>query len=611
MKKNILRLTLIVCLCLCHLFSVAQVKVTATAPSVVAEGEQFRVEYQVNSRQVESISMPKAIEGFDVLYGPSKSSSYSVQIINGKQTTSSSTTYGYTLSAQKTGTFTLPRMTVKVDGHSYTSNAVQVKVVTATPNNSGQPSQGQPSAHRQAVVGSNNNKIGANDLFITVTGNKSSVYEQEPVLLTYRVYARVNLVQLGGKMPDLKGFMVKEVPLPNQKSFSIESYKGQNYYTTIWCQYMMYPQQVGKLTIPSIKFEGEVEMPDPDVDPIEAFFNGTSSYKVKKVIVAPQLDIHVKPLPNKPADFSGAVGNFKVQSVLKSKQPKENESLTLQLIITGTGNVDLIKAPQIAFPAEFETYEPKQTANSKVSASGMTGTMTIDYTAVPRKKGHYTIPAVRLVYFDPASGSYKTVSTQPVELDVAKGERNAYSNSQQAVLANSDIRYIKTGAPQLKQQINSFWNKQAYWLYYLLVALAAVIVYGLLLRRDKNRGDVVGQRIRGASRLSMSRLKKARQLMKENSTDAFYEEVHRALTGYLADRLNIPLAEFSKENVRNRSAARQVPAATIESYLELLDACELYRYSKDKSQNDSPMTVFQQAVTMINEVESVLKKNKK
>ena len=178
-------------------------------------------------------------------------------------------------------------------------------------------------------------------------------------------------------------------------------------------------------------------------------------------------------------------------------------------------------------------------------------------------------------------------------------------------MANSDIRYIKTGAPQLKQQINSFWNKQAYWLYYLLVALAAVIVYGLLLRRDKNRGDVVGQRIRGASRLSMSRLKKARQLMKENSTDAFYEEVHRALTGYLADRLNIPLAEFSKENVRNRSAARHVPAGTIESYLELLDACELYRYSKDKSQNDSPMTVFQQAVTMINEVESVLKKNKK
>ena len=599
------------CLAMSVLLSFAQVKVTATAPSVVAEGEQFRVEYQVNSRQVDNISMPKAIDGFEILYGPSKSSSYSVQIINGKQTTSSSMTYGYTLSALKTGTFSLPRMTVSVNGHNYTSNAVQVKVVAAGNAGTGQTQQGKPSVRRQAVVSSGDNKIGAGDLFITVTGNKTSVYEQEPVLLTYRVYSRVNLVQLGGKMPDLKGFMVKEVPLPNQKQFSIDTYKGQNYYTTVWCQYIMYPQQVGKLTIPSIKFEGEVEMPDPDVDPIEAFFNGTSSYKVKKAIVAPQLDIQVKPLPNKPSDFSGAVGNFKIQSVLKSKQPKENESLTLQVVITGTGNVDLIKAPQVSFPAEFETYEPKQTANSKVTTSGMSGNMVIDYTAVPRKKGHYTLPPVRLVYFDPASSTYKAVSTQPVELDVAKGERNAYTDRQQAVLANSDIRYIKTGEAKLKQRADYLWNKPGYWLYYVLIALLAVASYIALYRRDKNRGDVVGQRIKGASRLSMNRMKQAKKLMSENRTDAFYEETHRALMGYLADKLNIPLAEFSKETVRNRAEERQIPLDKIETYLDLLDSCEMYRYSKDKAQNESPMSLYQQAIAMITQVESVSKKNKK
>ena len=458
----------------------AAVRVVASAPSVVAQGEQFRLEYEVNTQDVKSAQVIEKIPGFDILYGPSKSSSYSMQIINGHQSSVSSVTYGYTLMAQKTGTFSLPPITVNVGGKNYTSNTVRIKVVAGNANaaNGGSSGQRGGSSHPSRSSSSTPAHISNKDLFITVTANKTRVYEQEPVLLTYRVYTRVDLRQLGGKMPDLKGFMVKEVPLPQQKSFSVDSYNGQNYNTTVWSQYVMFPQQTGKLTIPSIKFDGIVAFADPNVDILDAFFNGQSgSIERKKTIMTPSLNIHVSPLPEKPAGFSGAVGNFTIKSVLKTPHPRENESLNLQLQISGTGNVDLIKAPVVKFPAEFDTYAPKQNAQSKLTAAGMTGTMTIDYVTVPKRKGKYTIPPVDFTYFDTSTNTYKTIHTQPVTIDVAKGEKNIYSDKQQEILAKSDIRYIKTGSVRLHHEEDLFWNRSNYWLCYLAAVMAFIAVF--------------------------------------------------------------------------------------------------------------------------------------
>ena len=295
------RLLILYILCLISVCAYANVSITAQAPDVVAVDEQFRLQFTVNSQSVTSVSNLPDIPGFEVLYGPSRSTSYSMQIINGKQSQNSSTTYSYVLMATKTGTYTLPKLTVVVGGQSYTSNAVQVKVLAnSNASSSHSHSSSQPSVVKSPASTSISNK----DLFIAVTANKNEVYEQEPVLLTYRVYSRVNLTELRGNMPDLKGFMVKEIPLPQQKSFSVDTFNGENYYTTVWSQYLMFPQQSGKLTIPKIKFDGVVVVSNPNIDLIDAFFNGTSSsVRQRKTIIAPSLDIKVKPLPEGPAGF--------------------------------------------------------------------------------------------------------------------------------------------------------------------------------------------------------------------------------------------------------------------------------------------------------------------
>ena len=378
------RLLILYILCLISVCAYANVSITAQAPDVVAVDEQFRLQFTVNSQSVTSVSNLPDIPGFEVLYGPSRSTSYSMQIINGKQSQNSSTTYSYVLMATKTGTYTLPKLTVVVGGKSYTSNAVQVKVLAnSNASSSHSHSSSQPSVVKSPASTSISNK----DLFIAVTANKNEVYEQEPVLLTYRVYSRVNLTELRGNMPDLKGFMVKEIPLPQQKSFSVDTFNGENYYTTVWSQYLMFPQQSGKLTIPKIKFDGVVVVSNPNIDLIDAFFNGTSSsVRQRKTIIAPSLDIKVKPLPEGPADFSGGVGSFTIKAKAKNATLKQNETLDIQVSISGSGNVDLIKAPKVEFPSDFDTYDPKMTNSTKLTSSNMNGSLVIDYLAVPKNK---------------------------------------------------------------------------------------------------------------------------------------------------------------------------------------------------------------------------------
>jgi hypothetical protein len=579
---------------------------------VVGVGEQFRLEYTVNSQSVKSIQTISKIPGFDILYGPSRSTYNSVQIINGKTTSSSSTTYGYTLAATRPGNYVMPRISANVGGTTVVSNAVHIRVVSSGNSGGGRGGHSNASGNGSPVSSpSGAGKISGKDLFITVTANKSNVYEQEPVLLTYRVYARVNLTQLAGKMPDLKGFMTKEVSLPQQKSFTIAPYNGQNYYTTVWSQYVMFPQQIGRLTIPSIRFDGIVEFQNPNIDPIDAFFNGNSgTFQRKKSIMAPPLTINVRPLPAKPADFSGAVGQFTIQANLKTPHPKENETIDLQLVIRGTGNVDLIKAPNVRFPGDFETYDPKQTSNSKLTTHGMNGAMVIDYIAVPHHKGRYTIPAIDFVYFDTSTGSYRTLHTSPLTIDVAKGERNIYSDKKAQQLANSDIRYIYRDKVKLYHQSDLLWNRPLYWAIYAIAFLMFCVAYSVLHRRAELHGDVTGQRVRGASRVSRRRLRRAGQLLRSKKTDEFYEEILSAMTGYVSDRLNIPVSELTHERIQQEFQQAAVDKELSDAFLAMLDRCESYRYSMHKNEADEASAVYDQTADMLNSLEKALKKKK-
>ena len=392
MRKLIL-LSLII-LAACQIQAADKVIFKTEAPDVVVSGDQFRLEFTVNTQNVKDFRAP-SISGFDVLMGPTRSQQSSTQIINGKVSSSRSITFTYILMAGKEGTYTIPAASIEVDGEKVFSNAIQIKVLP--PDQSGNSSGGQASSSRSQVAGS---RITEEDLFITATASKTTVHEQEAILLTYKVYTLVNLRQLQGDMPDLKGFHTQEIPLPQQKKFSLEHYKGRNYNTTVWSQYVLFPQQTGKLEIPSITFNGVVAQQTVSDDPFDAFFNGGGYVEVKKNIVTPKLTINVQPLPARPANFSGAVGEFQIASSINSTEVKTNDAVTIKITLNGVGNMKLINTPEVKFPQDFEIYDPKITDEYDLTNNGLSGTKTFEYLAIPRHAGDFTVPAVEFVYFD-------------------------------------------------------------------------------------------------------------------------------------------------------------------------------------------------------------------
>ena len=321
----------------------AAVQIKAAAPDVVEEGEQFRLSFTVNTQDVSNFHLP-TLKGFSVDMGPSRSSQSSFQMINGKTSQSSSVTYTYILSALKAGTYTIPAATATVNGKQYRSNTVSIEVVPGSGGGSQSRQQGG-GQHERMQMQDAGAKITGKDLFITVTADKQRLYEQEAVVLTYKVYSLVNLSQLAGGMPDLEGFHTQEIELPQQKSLKMEEHNGRRYGTVVWRQYVLFPQRSGKMTIPSIKFEGIVVQQNRNIDPIDAFFNGGSTMvEVKKTIVAPSLTLQVDPLPSpRPAGFSGAVGKFNISASLTPSEVKTNDALTLRVTVSGSGNMKLMK----------------------------------------------------------------------------------------------------------------------------------------------------------------------------------------------------------------------------------------------------------------------------
>ena len=444
-----------------QIYAEDEVSLTVDAPDVVVVGDQFRLTFTVNTQDADNFLAP-SISGLSVLAGPYRSSGRNISVINGKMTNVSYLSYAYTLMAEKEGTFTIPAASIEVEGVKIFSNAFAIKVL---PPDKSSSSNGNSNAQARGGNASRTQKAGTriddDDLFITATANKTKVYEQEAILLTYKVYTTVNLRQLYGKMPDLKGFHTQEVDLPQQKTFSLERYKDRNYNATVWSQYILFPQQTGKLEIPSITFEGIVaQRTAVSDDPFDAFFNGGGYVEVKKNIVTPKLTINVESLPDKPENFSGGVGEFTMTSSINSQEMKTNDAVTIKLSIKGSGNMKLLNAPDVKFPTDFEVYDPKVTNNFNVTKNGLSGTFDVEYLAIPRHAGTFTIPAIEFTYFDLKTKTYKTLKSDSYTLKVAKGEGNAdqvvanFTSKESVKVLGQDIRFIKLGDTSLKQKGN-------------------------------------------------------------------------------------------------------------------------------------------------------------
>ena len=586
----------------------SQAQIAVSVPSHVEAGENFRLSYTINTQDVDEFRAGNIPGGLELIAGPYTSQQSSYRMVNGHTSSSSSITFTYTLYAAKDGSFTIPPAHARINGRMVASRAAKVVVSGRARNSGGAPKMHGEDESREPSMASAGSRITANDLFIKVTANKRRVHEQEPILLTYKVYSLVDLTQLEGKMPDLTGFHSQEVPLPQQKSFHLERVNGKPYRAVTWSQYVMYPQMTGKLQIPSITFKGIVVQQNRSVDPFEAFLNGGSGYvEVHRNIVAPGLTVQVDPLPTKPTGFSGGVGKFNISAQLTKKEVKAGDPVTLRVVVGGNGNLKLIKQPEVNFPKDFDKYDAKVTDKTKLTSTGVGGNMIYDFLFVPRNQGTYTIPAVSFTYYDTDLNTYKTIRTQSFKLIVDKGDGNSTSADYDVQKAN-DIHDIMTGKCEQRQLGNFFFGSTSWWISLLLPLIAFIVLLVIFRKRALDHADAVKMRGKKATKIARKRLKKASKLMFQGKSEAFYDEVLRALWGYVGYKLNIPVEQLNRDNITEKLQSHEVDDATIGKFISALDTCEFERYAPGDASGNMEKT-FNSAMTAIEDIEEVMKRN--
>ena len=594
-----------------QMFAKEEVTLRASAPEVVVNGDQFRLTYTVNSQDVKDFLAPQA-KGFDVLMGPSRSQQSSTQIINGKVSSSRSITYTYILMAVSEGTFNIPSASIEVDGEKIFSNPLTIKVLPKDKEdaNSNQGNSGISSRNQKS-----SGRITDNDLFVLATASKTKVHEQEAILVTYKAYTTVDLRQLLGKMPDQQGFYVQEVELPTQKTFKLEHYKGRNYNTVVYRQYVLFPQKAGRLEIPAVTFDAVVaQRVAVSDDPFDAFFNGGGYVEVNKKIVAPKVVINVEPLPSKPEGYSGGVGTFTMKSDISTTELKANEAVTIKLTISGTGNMKLVSAPEVKFPHDFEIYDPKIDDNYQLTADGLSGTKTIEYLAIPRHAGNFTIPPIEFKYFDIKSESYKTLKTDAYTLKVNKGDGSSanqqviadFTNKESVKVLGTDILFIKTGDSALMQKGKYFFGTTAYYLWYIIPFVLFIVFVVIYRKQAVENANVARVKTKKANKVATKRMKLAGKLLSENKVNEFYDEVLKALWGYISDKLNIPVSKLSRNNIEAELAGHGVSEELIKEFIEALSECEFARYAPG-NQNEAMDKVYSASVDVISKMENSIK----
>lgn len=391
--------------------------------------------------------------------------------------------------------------------------------------------------------------------------------------------------------------------------------RERDYFTTVYRQFVLFPQQSGKLTIEPARFDATIAKAVQSDDPFDAFFNGGSNYvNVSKVIVTPKITVNVNPLPTgKPANFSGGVGEFSITSSINSKEVKTNDAITIKLVISGTGNLKLIANPEIKFPEDFDVYDPKVDSKVRLTQEGLSGNKVIEYLAIPRHAGVYKIPGVSFSYFDIKSKSYKTLNTEDYEVKVEKGAGNAdqvianFTNKEDLKVLGEDIRYIKLNDVKLQPKDNLLFGSLLYWLFYIVPAVVFIVFFIVYRKQAAENANVAKMRTKKANKVATKRMKLAGKLLAENSKEAFYDEVLKALWGYISDKLNIPVSRLSKDNVEEKLRNYGVSDELIKDFLNALNECEFARFAPgDESQ--AMDKVYSSSLEVMSKMENSIKR---
>lgn len=590
-----------------------EVTFTASAPQTVVKGDRFRISYKVTTRNVKDFRAPE-MNGISVLAGPSQSVSQSTQIINGKSTSEVSVTYTYTVVCEEEGEFSIPGATISADGKSMTSNSLKIKVLPQDKIQTSNSSQGQSQGSRQSQDSRSNGNISADDLFMLATVSKTSVYEQEALLLTYKVYVApsVDLTSLGNKMPDIKNCNVQEVELPQKKEFKLEHYNDRNYRTLVWSQYVLFPQKSGELEIPSLSFESIVALPMQTNDIFDIFLNGGRSVEIRKDLVTRNIKVDVKALPQgKSGSYYGGVGDYSVSSSISSTDVTANDAVTLKVVLSGTGNLKLVKTPEIQLPKDFDIYDPKVDNKFTIKNGTQSGNKVFEYLFIPRHAGEYEIPAIDFQYFDPVAGTYKTVSTDSYTLKVAKGEGSesqgnvSYVSKEDLKFVGQDVRFHTTGSDLMKVD-NLFFGSFRFYMCLIIPVLILIVLIFVNASKESDKANVTQNKAKKANKAATKRLKVARKLMAEGAKDKFYDEVMRAILGYVGDKLSIPVAELSKETIGNELRERKVSEDVISVVTHVLDDCEFARYAPSEESGRMDR-LYDEAEKAIGQIENAIK----
>lgn len=586
-----------------------EVSINAQAPSTVAAGTQFRYTVTVNAK-------PSNFKGpdfshFDILMGPSTSSSSSISIVNGQVSQEVSYSYSYVLSAPKEGKFTISPAEVVVNGKNYKSNAITIEVVkgntnVANQNNRSSNNSGYDNYSQPATVSND-------DVFIRVNVNKTTVYQGEQLVASVYIYTRLNIVGFEDiKFPNMNGFWSEDLETPNQINMKQEYINGQLYGVGLLKRVILSPQRSGKLTIDPVQATVMVQqrVQSRRRSIFDDFFGTVQN--VSKKLVSPTVNITVKPLPeNKPQPFSGGVGNFSLEYHVDNTSLKMNEAFNYSLKLSGSGNIKLVDIPKPNFPNDFEVYEPKTTNNYTTKDGVSSGSKTVSYLIIPRHHGNYTIPGFDFNYFDLKTQSYKTIHIDDINIQVSRDSTSnptavisEFAKKDVSVLG-TDIRYIKDNIEPLTERnyylIESIWYKGAY-------PLATILLLSLLyLRREqiKQRANVMAMKNKKANKVAKKRLKEAAKHLKANNELKFYEEVTKALWGYLSDKLMIPIAEFTRESANQKLKEKNIDELLLKQLNNLLDTCEYARYAPT-AVNLTKQEIYEEAAKTIRSLESLI-----
>lgn len=576
----------------------------AVAPNAVVMGQQFRLAYTVNAEAKASDLRVPELPDFDVLMGPSLATSSSTQIINGNVSSEVAYTFTYILMPKKEGTFNIEPASIKVKGANYTSNALAIKVLPP-----------DKAAEADGGNGGQAASIGKDDYFVRMEVSNRNVYEQEGFLVTFKLYAARMCNITGVKFPEFEGFLAQEIEQPDPQ-WSQDHYNGRNYFTVVMKQTVLYPQRAGKITIESGKFDAVISVPTQRK--VRSIFDEFRDMydNVQKTLVSNPATIDVKPLPSgKPASFSGAVGNFNMTSDINSTNVKTNDAVTIKLKISGNGNIKLIKNPEVVFPNDFDIFDPKVETDTKTTEAGVSGSKTIEYMAIPRYAGDFEIPAISFSYFDPKSGTYKTLKSEPYKLHVEQGKEGSgsspavsnFSNRESVKYLGKDIRYLKVKDFNFIANNDIFFGSFMYYMCYIVPGILFIVFFFIYRKQVKENSNIALVRTKKANKIAVRRLKNAGKLMKENKKEEFYDEVLRALWGYLSDKLNIPQASLTKDNVETELSKYGVDDTLTNEFMDILNTCEFARYAPAQA-SDAMDKLYELTVDAIGKMENTIKK---